>query len=206
MSGLYARAVFPWLLEFCTASERLARERVTALKPVYGEVLEVGFGTGLNLPHYPPSVSRLVALDPMQMLTRRVSKRIAAAAFPVERVQQVAEHLPFDDQRFDCVVSTLTLCTVRDPVRVVREIRRVLRPGGIYVFLEHGRSESPRIARLQNWLNPLWKCSGIGCGCNINRPIDRFIIQSGLQISSLERFALGRPRLLTAMYRGFAKA
>jgi len=94
----------------------LAKERATALKSAHGEVLEVGFGTGLNLPHYPRSVTRLVALDPEEMLPAKVAKRIAAASFPVERVQQVGEHLPFAAGQFDCVVTTLTLCTIADPV------------------------------------------------------------------------------------------
>jgi ubiquinone/menaquinone biosynthesis C-methylase UbiE len=204
MSGVYARTIFPWLLELSVGGERFARERAKALRSAYGEVLEVGFGTGLNLPHYPRGVTRLVALDPEQMLPAKVSKRISAVSFPVERVRQTGERLPFAANRFDCVVTTLTLCTVADPVRVLREIRRVLRPGGTYLFLEHGRGTKPRVARLQDWLNLPWKYSGVARGCNINRPIDSLIVQSGLRIASLERYVLGRPRILTEMYRGFA--
>jgi ubiquinone/menaquinone biosynthesis C-methylase UbiE len=180
------------------------KKRAKALKAVHGEVLEVGFGTGLNLPHYPRRVARLVALDPEEMLPPKVSQRIAAASFPVERVQQAGEHLPFPAGRFDCVVTTLTLCTIADPASALIEIRRVLRAGGTYVFLEHGRSADPRVARLQDRLNPLWRLSGIGRGCNINRPIDSLIAQAGLRIVSLERYVLGRPRIMTEMYRGLA--
>jgi SAM-dependent methyltransferase len=204
MLGFYARIIFPRLLELSVGGERFAVERAEALKSVHGEVLEVGFGTGLNLPHYPRSVARLVALDPEEMLPSKVSERIAAVSFPVERVQQVGERLPFAAAQFDCVVTTLTLCTVADPLSALSEIRRVLRPSGTYVFLEHGRSAEPRVARLQDRLNPLWRRSGIGRGCNINRQIDSLIAQAGLRIVSLERYVLGTPRIMTEMYRGVA--
>jgi SAM-dependent methyltransferase len=204
MRNLYAKIIFPWLLELSVGGKRFAGERTKALKSVHGEVLEVGFGTGLNLPHYPPSVTRLVALDPDEMLPSKVSRRIAAASFPVERVQQAGEHLPFPAGRFNCVVTTLTLCTIADPASALTEIRRVLRAGGTYVFLEHGRSADPRVARLQDRLNPLWRLSGIGRGCNINCPIDSLIAQAGFRIVSLERYVLGRPRIMTEMYRGLA--
>jgi ubiquinone/menaquinone biosynthesis C-methylase UbiE len=123
MRGLYAMIIFHRLLELSVGGEAFAKERTKALKSVHGEVLEVGFGTGLNLPHYPPSVTRLVTLDPELMLPAKVSKRIAAASFPVDRVLQVSEHLPFATGRFDCVVTTLTLCTIADPVCALSEIR-----------------------------------------------------------------------------------
>jgi SAM-dependent methyltransferase len=204
LRGLYARVIFPRLLELSLGGETFAKERTKALKAVHGEVLEVGFGTGLNLSHYPPGVARLVALDPEDMLPVKVSLRIAAARFPVERVRQVGEHLPFAAGRFDCVVTTLTLCTIADPVAALSEIRRVLRTGGTYVFLEHGRSADPTVALLQNRLNPLWHLSGIGRGCNINRPVDSLLLQGGFQIESLERYVLGWPRILTEMYQGRA--
>ena len=205
MRGLYAKVIFPRLLELSVGGERFARERAKALKCVHGEVLELGFGTGLNLPHYPAGgITRLVALDPEEMLPPKVSQRIAAASFPVERVQQVGEHLPFAAGSFDYVVTTLTLCTVADPASALSEIRRVLRADGTYVFFEHGRSAEPSAAKLQDRLNPLWRLSGIGRGCNINRPIDSLIAQAGLRIVSLERYVLGRPRIMTEMYRGLA--
>jgi len=119
-------------------------------------------------------------------------------------VQQVGEHLPFAAGRFDCVVTTLTLCTIADPISALSELRRVLRNGGTYVFLEHGRSADPRVALLQDRLNPLWRLSGIGRGCNMNRPIDSLLAQAGFRVASLERYVLGKPRILTEMYRGLA--
>ena len=204
MSSLYQRVFFPRLLESSIGGEAAGKERAQALKSVHGEVLEIGFGTGLNLPYYPGGVTRLVALDPEDMLPEKVSQRIAAANFPVERVRQTGEHLPFDAARFDCVVTTWTMCTIPDAPSALREMRRVLRSGGSYVFYEHGRSADPRMARLQDWVNPLWTFSRIGCGCNINRPIDALIAGAGFRIVSLDRYALGRPRIMQEMYRGIA--
>ena len=184
MRDLYARVIFPRLLELSVGGKVFAKERTKALKSVHGEVLEVGFGTGLNLPYYPSSVTRLVALDPELMLPAKVSERIATASFPVERVQQVGEHLPFATGQFDCVVTTLALCTIADPICALSEIWRVLRTGGTSAFLEHGRSADPRMARFQDRLNPLWVRSGIARGCNINRPIDSLLAQSGLRIAT----------------------
>jgi ubiquinone/menaquinone biosynthesis C-methylase UbiE len=182
MRGFYARVIFPWVMELSVGGAAFAKERANALKSAHGEVLEVGFGTGLNLPHYPRGVARLVALDPEEMPPAKVAQRILAAGFPVERVQQAGEHLPFAAGQFDCVVTTLTLCTIADPVSALSEIRRVLRVGGIYIFLEHGRSIDAQVARFQDRVNPLGRRSGIGRGCNINRPIDSLIAQADLRI------------------------
>jgi ubiquinone/menaquinone biosynthesis C-methylase UbiE len=204
MRGLYRRFLFPRLLEGGLGGEHAAKERAKALEPAYGEVLEVGFGTGLNLAHYPRRVTRLVAIEPEEMLPQKVSERIAAAAFPVEVIRHSGERLPLEDGRFDCVVTTWTLCTIGDPISALLEMRRVLKPGGTYLFYEHGRSADPKVARLQDWVNPLWKLTGIGCGCTINRPIDSLISQAGFRIISLERYVPGRPRIMAEMYRGVA--
>ena len=204
MRDFYTKNIFPRLLEVSVGGKGFAQERIDALKLVHGEVLEVGFGTGLNLPHYPAGVKRLIALDPVEMLPAKVSRRIAAARFPVERVPQIGEQLPFADRQFDCVVTTLTLCTIVDPVSALSEMRRVLRVDGSYVFLEHGRSTDPKVARLQDRLNPLWLRSGIGCGCNINRPIDLLLVKAGFRLEILDRHVRGWPRIMMEMYRGMA--
>ena len=184
-------------------SRRFQEQRWEALIPLHGEVLEIGFGTGLNLAHYPSMVTSVIAIEPARMLPSKVARRIAAAPMPVELVQGSAERLPFDDHRFDCVVSTWTLCTIPDVMAALREVRRVLKPGGQYVFLEHGRSDSPRIAKWQDRLNPLQQ--KIGVGCNMNRPIDRLIMEAGFKLECLDRFQMpGIPRLVGEMYRGTA--
>src|ERR1700730_17237140 len=138
--GLYSDVVFPHLLEFVMSRPHMMKERVRALAEARGEVLEIGFGTGLNLSCYPTSVKRLMILDPADVLKQKVVQRIVAAAMPAEKVHLDAKELPFDAGRFDCVVSTWTLCTIPEVDLAFREVHRVLKSGGSFLFLEHGRS------------------------------------------------------------------
>lgn len=169
-----------------------------------GRVLEVGFGTGRNLEHYGPGVERLVALDPLD--TRGASvveQRILRARFPVERAITAASgELPFDSASFDCVLTTWTLCSIRGPLATLAEMRRVLKPGGRYLFVEHGRAPTPRLARWQERVNPLW-CRVMD-GCNLDRPIDGLVEDAGFSLVALERFRHRGPALLAHMYRGVA--
>jgi SAM-dependent methyltransferase len=170
-----------------------------------GEVLEIGFGTGLNLAHYGPGVKSLVALEPrVPPGYTPTEARIAGARFPVERARLRADaSLPFETGRFDCVVSTWTLCSIPDLPVALAELRRVLRPGGRFVFLEHGRAEARRTARWQDRLNPLWV--RIADGCNMNRPIDRLVEAAGFRLAALDRFRHQGPGVLAQMYRGVAE-
>ncbi len=145
--GLYAKIFFPRVMDWIMGGPEFQREREAALAPAYGDVLELGFGTGLNLPHYPEGVKSLAAVDPSVMLPRRAEKRIAEAGIPFRREALGAEKLPFEAERFDCVVTTWTLCTIPDLPAALREAVRVLKPGGKFIFLEHGRSEEARVAR-----------------------------------------------------------
>lgn len=201
--GFYGEQIFPRLMEWIMSGEPFQHERQRLLAQAHGEVLEIGLGTGLNLPHYPKNLSWLHAVDPANLLPKKVVERGANASFPI-RIQRIsAETLPYDNQTFDCVVSTWTLCTIPDPVKALREVRRVLKPDGIVLFLEHGRSDDEQIAKWQDRLNPIQRV--IGCGCNLNRPIDQLIAQAGLTIDILDRFLMpGVPRLGAEMYRGVA--
>ena len=202
--GFYADHVFPYLMDWTLGTRRFQEQRELALASAQGSVLEIGFGTGLNLPHYPEAVTSLTALDPSTLLPRKVARRISRGSLPVELVCLSAETLPFEDGRFDCAVSTWTLCTIPDPVAALREVRRVLKLGGTYVFLEHGRSDDARAAKWQDFFNPVQRV--IACGCNLNRPIDVLISQGGLKIDRLDRFLLsGVPRIAGEMYRGVAR-
>ena len=165
-------------------------------------MLEIGFGTGLNLAHYPAGVAKLVTADPMDALRERVRGRIESAPFPVEIHHLPADRtLPFDAGRFDTVTMTWTLCTIPDPVAAVREMRRVVKPGGKLLFIEHGRSDDAKVARWQDRWNPIQNV--IGCGCNVNRQIDALVEQGGFRLAALERFlAEGAPRMFGEMYRG----
>lgn len=201
--GIYSRYVLPRVLELAMSHKAVMRERPQTLADARGEVLEIGFGTGLNLQYYPPTVERLTVLDPAEMLTRRVNQRIAAAPVPVHVERCSAEKLPFDAGRFDCVVTTWTLCSIPDALSALAEIRRVLRPGGRYLFIEHGRSSEPRIARRQDRLN--WWHGMFTGGCHVNRPIDELVARSGFQVERLDRFELsGMPRYVAPHYRGVA--
>ncbi len=193
----------PRLLDWMMS--QLDELRVPTVALAEGQVLEIGFGTGLNLPHYGPGVKSLVALEPKVAAGYAPTEtRIAAAPFPVERAQLRADaSLPFDAGRFDSIVSTWTLCSIPDLARALAELRRVLRPGGRFVFVEHGRAESERTARWQDRLNPLWV--RIADGCNMNRPIDRLVEAGGFRLAALDRFRDEGPGVLAQMYRGVAE-
>ena len=202
--GLYANYLFPRLMEHALGTGQVHDLRHRTLAPVSGEVLEIGFGTGLNLSHYPATVTRLTTIEPVVMLPRVVGQRIAAAPFPVRQLQlDAAGRLPLEDGSFDFVVSTFTLCSIPDVISALGEIRRTLKPGGQFIFLEHGRSDNAKVARWQDRLNPLQKV--IGCGCHLNRRMDQLISENGWRIVELERFVLpDTPRILGEMYRGAA--
>jgi ubiquinone/menaquinone biosynthesis C-methylase UbiE len=201
--GWYGEHIFPRLMEWVMGGEEFQKQRSLVLAQAHGTVLEIGFGTGLNLPHYPAALSSLHAIDPAHVLPRKVAERSAAVPFPLQIQRTSAEMLPYDDRSFDCVVSTWTLCTIPDPVKALRETRRVLKPDGVFLFLEHGRSEDEKIAAWQNRLNPVQNI--IGCGCNLNRKIDHIIARAGLKIMTLDRFQMqGVPKLGGEMYRGSA--
>jgi ubiquinone/menaquinone biosynthesis C-methylase UbiE len=203
--GLYRDHVYPRVMEWTLGRAALDAERAAALADARGDVLEIGFGSGLNLAHYPPAVRRLSVVDPSDALAPRVAARIAAAPFPVERRLTAAERLPFADATFDCVTSTWTLCTIPDVRAALAEVRRVLKPSGTLLFLEHGRSDDARVARWQDRVNPIQRV--IGCGCNLNRRIADLVADGGFTITRLERYVLaGEPRLYAEMYRGAARA
>lgn len=189
-----------WLMR----GKEFQRLRSSLLTVVRGDVLEIGFGSGLNLAHYPPAVRRLTAADPARFLPRTVARRAAAVDFPVEIHHNAAEALPFADRRFDWVVSTWTLCSIADPLRALAEVRRLLKPDGRFIFLEHGRCQDERIAAWQDRLNPIQNV--LGCGCHLNRRIDRLIEHGGFRLIRLDRFFMtGAPKLVGAMYQGWAE-
>jgi ubiquinone/menaquinone biosynthesis C-methylase UbiE len=200
----YSTYIFPRLFEWSLGRATVLEQRRATLAPLAGRVLEIGFGTGLNLSAYPSTVSRLIALDIESFLPGRVASRIAASKLDVEQVHlDAGGHLPFEDDSFDGVVTTFTLCSIDEVGPALNEIRRVLKPMGDYVFLEHGRSSDSKIARKQDRYNPITKL--IGCGCNMNRSIDALVEDSGLQIRKLDRLVLAdSPRIVGELYRGLA--
>lgn len=201
--GFYSRHILPRLLEFAMSRPQLMRERPRALAEARGEVLEIGFGTGLNLACYPANITRLTLVDPVEMLPTRVQQRLAAAPMPVNIERADGAELPFDAGRFDCVVSTWTLCTIPAVNEALAEIRRVLKPSGQYLFLEHGRSTDPGVVRWQDRLDYL---HGLFTGgCHVNRPIDQLLNAAGLSVTRLDRFEMPQtPRYLAHHYLGAA--
>jgi ubiquinone/menaquinone biosynthesis C-methylase UbiE len=170
-----------------------------------GEVLEIGFGTGRNLEHYASAeVRSLHGLDPLATQgVATVDERIARADFPVQRVALSADStLPFDAGRFDCIVTTWTLCSIPDVQSALSEMHRVLKPGGRYLFIEHGRARAQSVERWQDRLDPLW--TRLTDGCHINRPIDRLVERGGFELRSLVEFQGKGPALVSSFYRGVA--
>lgn len=202
--GLYRDQIFPRLMDRALASGPHPELRSHTLEEARGLVLEIGFGTGLNLPHYPSAVERLVVIDPTSPLAERVQRRLRHVHMPVEVLRRdAAERMPFEDATFDTVVSTWTLCSIEDLQTALAEIRRVLKPDGRFLFMEHGLSDRPVTARIQNVINPLQNV--VACGCNLNRRIDRELEAAGLVILSLERFTVPSvPRAFGEVYRGVA--
>lgn len=201
--NVYAEYLFPRLMDWIMSGDQFGRLRSELLKDACGDVLEIGYGTGLNLPHYPQGLSSLTMVDPACFLPSRVQQRREGLPFPVLIKQGGAESLAFPDRRFDTVVSTWTLCSIADLHQALREIRRVLKPAGRFLFVEHGRSDEPGVAAWQDRLNPLQRV--MACGCNLNRPINELIECSGLRLIHTRRFQLPQvPRLVGAMYQGHA--
>ena len=162
----------------------MREERRRLLQRASGEVLEIGAGTGLNLPLYPPTVSRVVAAEPDRYMARRLRRQARKAPVPVELVSAPAEALPLPAGSFDTVVGTLVLCTVPDPAVVLGEVARLLRPGGRYLFLEHVRAHDAGLARWQDRLAPLWGV--IGGGCHPNRATLATLRASPLTVSEVQ--------------------
>ena len=199
---LWDERVYPHLLDRVCGTDAIWVERRRCIAGATGQVLEVGVGSGLNLPLFDPSsVTMVVGVDPSARLLARAADR--ASAVPVELREGVAEDLPFDAARFDTVVFTYTLCSVDDPVKALREARRVLRPGGRVVFVEHGRSIDPRVARWQRRLTPLWRT--VSGNCHLDRDVAHTIKAAGLILRELGGYQdHHRPGLLSQAYVGFA--
>ena len=202
--GFYADRVFPRVLNAACNTKETRRIRELVCEPLVGEVLEIGFGTGLNLPHLPRSVGRLVAVDPMQRGRDLAAGRLADSPVTVDFVGLDGQSLQLEDESVDAALSTWTLCTIPDARGAVREIARVLRPGGTFHFAEHGRAPDSNVRKWQDRLNGVQQ--RVACGCNLNRDIPAIIEDGGLSITSLDTFyAKGDPKILGWTYQGTAE-
>ena len=201
--SLYSRHVFPHLLDWIMSQPAFMAAREELLTEVQGDVLEIGFGTGLNLDYYPEAVESLTTVDVNPGVHRLAEKRLAANRLPVKFELVSGEHLPMPDNSYDAVVSTWTLCSIPDVVGALKEIRRVMKPEGKFYFVEHGLSPDPKIARWQHRLTPIQKV--IGDGCHLNRDTLKLIEQAGLKTLSYRQFeAEGLPAIGAFMTLGVA--
>jgi ubiquinone/menaquinone biosynthesis C-methylase UbiE len=201
--GIYSRHIFPRLCDWSMRNPRIERLRKETLSGVRGEILEVGFGTGLNLEHYPEHVHHLTAVDPGEGMSRLARRRIERSEINVDLRVQTAEELPFEDGQFDCVVSTWTLCSIQDARRAVLEISRVLKPGGRFLYMEHGLSDEASVQRWQRRLTPLQK--RIAGGCRLDVDIEALVRSGAFGEVNIERFLLDRtPKIAGSMFWGVA--
>lgn len=200
--GLYSKYVLPHVITLAMNNRELQPYRERLLSRAGGRVLEVGIGSGVNLPLYGGQVSEVVGLEPSPQL-RAVAERAAGeATVPVTVVAGCAEQLPVDSQSVDTVVTSWTLCSIADAVGALREMHRVLKPDGQLLFVEHGRAPEESVRRWQDRLTPLWK--RIGGGCHLNRPIRSLIESAGFAIPQIDTGYMKGPRPMTFMYEGRA--
>ncbi|HET9427613.1 MAG TPA: class I SAM-dependent methyltransferase [Allosphingosinicella sp.] len=203
--SFYDRHILPRLIDFACGLKRIRRERARLVPEAQGKVLEIGVGSGLNFPFYDPArVEHLWALEPSPEMRSLAAPKAAATPFPTEFIGLSGEEIPLETASVDTVVTTYTLCTIPDVVRALREMRRVLRPGGRLLFLEHGAAPEAAVRKWQHRLTPAWK--RIGGGCHLDRDIAALISEAGFCIDQIANFYLPGPRFLTFTYRGVARA
>lgn len=200
--SFYSERILPYLFDWSLSSASLAPYRQQLLKNVKGEVLEIGFGTGINLSYYPETIHRVVTVDPNPGVHRLAQKRIQASNITVDHHILQGENLPMSSDRFDSVVSTFTLCSIANAQQALQEIYRVLKPGGQFFFLEHGLSPDPAVQTWQNRLTPVQKI--IADGCHFNRNI-RALVAHQFENIQLENFYLEQePKFIGYLYKGIA--
>jgi ubiquinone/menaquinone biosynthesis C-methylase UbiE len=200
----YSRKIFPWLMDWAMDRELLNRIRREVLSEARGDVLEIGFGTGVNLPFYPSAVRKLTTADPNPGMTAYAQQRIQASSVCVETKVLSAEALALPDRAFDTVVSTMTMCSIPDVARATAEVCRVLRPGGRFLFFEHGQSPDPKVRIWQDRFTPISKV--LGNGCHLNRNIRTFLEAQPFVLESLKNFYLeGTPKAAGYIYQGIAQ-
>ena len=202
--GFYAKHLLPRFIDLAMRNPGTAGLRAEWLPQARGDVLEIGVGSGLNLPFYSSQVRRVYGLDPSVELQQMARKRAPGVRIAVEFLRQSAEEpVPLPDASIDTIVVTWTLCSIADAPKALHQVKRVLKPEGRLIFLEHGRAPERNVATWQDRLTPLWK--RIGGGCHLNRKIDDLIVSAGFRISDLKMGYLPGPRPLTYTYQGVAE-
>ncbi|MDX2098702.1 MAG: class I SAM-dependent methyltransferase [Leptolyngbyaceae cyanobacterium bins.59] len=200
--GFYSQRILPYLFDWSLSSTSLTPYRQEILADVQGAVLEIGFGTGLNLPYYPNHIRKIVTVDPNPGVHKLAQKRIAESPIAVEHQLLTSESLPMPDHTFDSVVSTFTLCSIADVEQALSEIYRVLKPSGRFFFVEHGLGPEPGMQVWQNRLTPLQKI--IGDGCHLNRNMRELIDRHFDSVKIAEKYVEGLPKVGAYLYKGIA--
>ena len=201
--GLYADQVLPRAIDLMLGGAKLGELRVRAMQGLSGEVLEIGFGSGTNVPWYPPEVTRVVAVDPATVGRKLARTRLAASPVTVEFAALDGDRIDCDDESLDAALSTFTLCTVPDEQATLREIARILRPGGRVYFLEHGRSDDARVARRQQRLDGIQQ--RIAGGCHLTRDHAEVFAAAGYEDLECVNFTIAGPATMSYMYAGSAR-
>lgn len=200
---LYSEFIFPRVLDLVMRHPEATRYRRRVVPRASGRVLEIGMGSGLNLPFYDASqIKQLFALEPSPPLCAMAGRRLPGLAFPVSFLESSAEGIPLADRCIDTVVTTWTLCSIPDVRRALAEVARVLIPGGRLLFVEHGFAPDVRVQRWQRRLNPMW--GRIAGGCHLDRKIDSLLVTSGFELDALDTGYARGPRPMAFMYCGQA--
>ena len=201
--NFYNRHVLPRLINFAMTRDEVTRLRAAHVPAARGVVLEVGIGSGLNLPFYASGVTRLCGVDPSAELLAMARGRAAAAPFPVDLIRGSADRIPLADASIDAAVITWSLCSIENAAEALREIGRVLNTGGMLIFVEHGLAPDARVRTWQNRLTPFWR--PFAGGCHSNRKMDDLVRGAGFAIAELHTGYVPGPRVLTFMYEGCAR-
>lgn len=201
--GFYQDRILPHLINLAMRQKNLAAYRGRVVPAAEGRILEVGIGSGLNLPFYAASVGSVIGLDPSPNLLAMARAARRSDRLPVEFIEASAEKIPLERASVDTVVITWALCSIPDPSHALGEVHRVLKPSGHLLFVEHGRAPDPKVRWWQDRLTPLWK--RVGGGCHLNRAIANLIAGAGFEFDRLETGYMRGPKPMTYMYEGSAR-